>query len=216
MATQALVLVNQDSPRSESDGNFTRLKGTKRGEACVVDFYVEMALEQRGFQVRDGVLSAPITSDIPLVDELAEMATNPGTGITILPCELVIATGLAPGTLHEYAAKSRPLTVAVTGTAFTALPMYLGGVAAQSQSFVSGAGGVDVGAGEDVTLDRMHWHFAHPLAMGAWDTPAPWLPIAPPVIAGDSIFYVQIGATGTATSHFTHYNFIELRTANID
>jgi len=215
MSTQGQVLVNQDSPRSESDGNWIDLKGSKRGEVCVIDFYTAMALEQRAFQVRSGVLSAPTVGDVAITDQVCEMATEAGSGLTIIPCELEIAINLGAGTLHEYAAKSRPWTTAVTGTAFTALPMYLGGVAARSSSYASAAGGVDVGANESLTLDRLHYHFAQPIAMGAWDGTAKWYPIAPPPVAGRSIFYVQIGATGTGPSYFAHYNFIELPTVNI-
>ena len=216
MSTQGQVFVNQDSPRSESEGNWIDLKGSKRGEVCVVDFYTAMALEQRGFQVRAGALSAPLVGDVAITDQVCEMATEAESGTTIMPVELSIVINLGGGTLHEYAAKSRPWTVAVTGTSFTALPMYLGGVSASgTASYVSAAGGVDVGANEDVTLDRLHYHFSQPIAMGAWDGVALWTPIAPPPIAGRSIFYVQIAATGTGPSYFSHYNFIKLPTVNI-
>ena len=216
MSTQAQLVVNQDSPRSESDGNWADLKGNKRGEVCVLDFYIAMALEQRAFQVRAGALSAPLVGDVAISDQVCEMATEAEAGTVILPCELEIAINLGAGTLHEYAVKSRPWTVAVTGTTFAALPMYLGGVSASgTASYVSAAGGVDVGANEDLTLDRLHYHFAQPIAMGAWDGSAKWYPIAPPPIAGRSIFYVQIGADTTGPSYFAHYNFIKLATVNI-
>ena len=216
MSTQGQVLVNQDSPRSESEGNWIDLKGSKRGEVCVVDFYTAMALEGRGYQVRAGALSAPLVGDVEITDQACEMATESLTGTTVLPVELHIAINLGGGTLHEYVAKSRPWTTAVTGTAFTALPMYLGGVAARSASYVSAAGGVDVGANESLLLDRLHYSFSQPIAMGAWDGIAKWEPIAPPPIAGRSIFYVQIAAATTGPSYFAHYNFIELQTVNID
>ena len=215
MTTQIQGIVNQDSPRSESDGNWIDLKVSKRGEACVLDFYIAAALEQRAFQVRAGALSAPLVGDVVITDQVCEMATESGTGLTIMPVELSIAINLGGGTLHEYAAKSRPWTTAITGTSFTALPMYLGGIAARSLSYVSAAGGVDVGANEDLLLDRLHYHFAQPIAMGAWEGLALWNPIAPPPIAGRSIFYVQIAADTTGPSYFAHYNFIEMSTVNI-
>ena len=107
MSTQGQVFVNQDSPRSESEGNWIDLKGSKRGEACVVDFYIAMALEQRGFQVRAGALSAPLVGDVAITDQVCEMATEAESGTTIMPVELSIAINLGAGTLHEYAAKSR-------------------------------------------------------------------------------------------------------------
>ena len=212
---QTQVFVNQDAPRAASEGTWLDAKGTKRGELAVIDFYTAMALEGRAFQVRAGSLSAPLVGSVAIVDQKAEMATEALTGTTIIPCTLNIAINLGTGTLHEYAAKSRAWTVAVTGTAFVALPLKLGGVAARSASYVDAAGVVDVGVGEDVTLDRMHFHFAQPIAMGAWDGVIWWSPIAPPVIAGRSIFYVQIGATTTGPSYFAHYDFIELPTINL-
>ena len=216
MSTQAQGLVNQDSPRSVSEGVWTNLKVSKRGEACIIDFYTEMALEARGYQVRAGALSAPLVGDVVITDQVCELATEAPTGTAVIAVELEIAINLGGGTLHEYAAKSRPWTTAITGTAFVALPMYLGGPAARSSSYGSAAGGVDVGANEDLPLDRLHYHFAQPIAMGAWSGIALWQPIAPPVIDGRSIFYVQIAATTTGPSYFAHYNFIELPTVNID
>src|SRR4030042_559028 len=99
-------LVGQSVPRAESDGIKADLKLNRRGELCVVDFYTQMALEGRAFQVRIGTISTPAVGDVVITDTKAEMCVDAATGTTVLPTHLHIGVNLGTGTLHEYACKS--------------------------------------------------------------------------------------------------------------
>ena len=217
MATETLqVLVNQDSPRSDAEGTPTNWKGTKRGEGCVIDFYTAMALEQRLFQVRAGSVTTPLVGDIVITDQVGEMAVEAKTGFVVLPTEFNWCFRLAAATLFEVAVKSRPWTTAITFTADRqALNCYIGGPQAASRVYVDAAGGVDVGANESLTVDRLHYDWAQRIAAGAYTTTDTWEPIAPPPVVGRSILYVQIGADTTGPSYYATLHFIELATVQI-
>ena len=212
---QTQLVVNQDSPRAASEGSWVNAKGSKRGEVCVVYFYTAMALEGRAFQIRGGTIATGATADLGVVDQLAEMAVEAPGGLSAIPCYLNLSIPTAAGTVNEAFAKSRPWTVAITGTAQVPLPLRLNGVASRCSGYFAAEGGVDVGANESLTLDRLHWSFSQPIAMGAWDGVYEWIPPCPSVVAGHSIFYVQIGATTTALLYFCHFDYIELPTINL-
>mgnify|MGYP001563290036 CR=1 FL=1 len=210
------VKVNQGILRSDTEEVSSDWKGSQRGEGCVLDFYTAMVLEQRGFQVRAGSVSTPVVGDVVITDQVCEMAAEAPTGLTLMPIFFNFGLNLAAATLFEVALKSRPWTTAITfTTAFTPLPLYIGGVGALSRAFVDAAGGVDVGVNEDLTLDRLHYHWAQPIAAGAYTTTATWEPIAPPCLNARAILYVQIGADTTGPSYFATINYFELPTASL-
>lgn len=217
MATETLrVKVNQDVLRAETEETSADWKGTKRGEGCVVDFYTAMALEGRVFQIRAGSVSTPVVGDVLITDQVAEMAVEAPAGLTIMPCEFNWAFNLSAATLFEVALKSRPWTTAVTfTTAFVPLPIYIGGPGSMCRGYTDGAGGVDVGANESLTLDRLHYHWAQPIAAGAYTTTDIWQPIAPPSLNDRAILYVQIGADTTGPSYFATLRHIELPTVHV-
>src|SRR3990167_8813371 len=99
--------------------------------------------------------------------------------------------------------------------AFAPLNLYIWGRGALTRGYADGAGGVDVGVNESLTLDRLHYHWAQPIAAGAYTTTDIWEPIAPPVLNARAILYVQIGADTTGPSYFAALNYIELPTINI-
>ena len=207
MAVETLrVKVNQDILRAETEEIFADWKGTKRGEGCVIDFYTAMALEQRVFQVRAGSVSAPLVGDVAITDQVCEMAAEAPSGVTLMPITFNWCFNLAAATW----------TTAITFTTqFTPLNLYIGGVEALSRAYVDAAGGVDVGANESLTLDRLHYHWAQPIAAGAYTTTDTWEPIAPPALNDHSIAYVQIGADTTGPSYFATLQYIELLTVNL-
>ncbi len=212
-----MVLVNQDSLRSETEGVYTGLKGTKRGEACIIDFYTEALLEGRGFQIRAGTVTTPLTGDVVITDAKAEMCIDVANGLMAMPVFCNISVRLGTGTLHEYAIKSVD-AVSTAGTAFIPLPMLLdtSATAAQTTARVAAAGGVTVTA-ELATTTRRHWSVSNPLAVAAGHskTSHNWEPRTPPVIANDACCYVQIAATGTGPSYYANLDFIEMRWQNI-
>ena len=182
----------------------------------VIDFFTAMALEGRIFQVKAGALTTPVVGDVAITDQVAEMAVEAPTGLTIMPCFFNLAIRLGTGTLFEAALKARPWTTAITfTTAFVPLPLYIGGAGSMCRAYVDAAGAVDVGANESLTLDRLLYHWANPIAFGAITSTAKWEPTAPPAMTGRSIVYAQIAGTGTGPSYFAVMNHIELPTINV-
>lgn len=209
------ALVEQDTLGAAGEGVWTELKASKRGDLIIIDWYRQMAIEQRAFQVRAGTVTTPLVGDVVITDAAAEMCVDAASGLTVIPTYLNISVRLGTGTLHEYAAKS-VASASTLGTAFVPLPLYLGGVAASSTARVAAAGAVTVGA-ELATTTRRHWNAANPVAVGAGNTLTvfEWKPVAPPVIAGVGCFYVQIAATTTGPSYYANFDYIELPTTAV-
>ena len=208
--SEILVKVNQDSPRAESEGVHAYLKGTKRGEACVVDFYTEMALEGRAFQVRAGTVTTHLTGDVEITDTKAEMCADAADGTTIMPVYFNIHVEALGGTLPIIACKSVGV-VSSAGTAFVPLPLLMGGTASAATARVAAAGGCTVTA-ELATTTRRHFS----ITCATVDIPPViWEPRVPPILKGAACFYVQVGATTTGPNYFASFDFIELPTVNI-
>jgi len=208
--------VNQDTPRSASEGTWVGLKGTKRGEACVIDFFTEMMLEGRAFQIRAGSLTTPLVGDVVITTTAAEYALNAPQGVCALCCTLDISINLGTGTLHEYALKS--LDGTATGTAFVPLNLMMDSDAPASRctALVDGTGGTVVGT-EAATTTRRHWSASNPVAVGAGHsfTSYHFEPRTPPAIANVAYFFVQIAATTTGPSYFSSMDYIELPWVNV-
>ena len=218
MATQARVFVNQDSPRAVGDGSFTAAKGTKRGELCIIDFYTQMALEGRGFQVKFGNISAHETGIATITTTTAEGCVDNTAGLTVIPCEVWVSYDLDAGDARECAAKSVG-AVSSAGTAFVPLPLLIGGTPAASTARMDDEGGVTVTA-ETTTNTVRHFHVASEFAMTAGtdaDTANPviWQPVSPPILVGPSCFYLQVGATTTGPQYFAHIDYLELLTVAV-
>lgn len=207
--------VGQSSPRAEADGIKADIKLNRRGEVCVVDFYTQMALEGRAFQIRMGTITVPAVGDVVITDTKAEMCVDAVTGTTVLPVHCHIAVRLGTGTLHEYAVKS-VAAVSTSGTAFVPLPLFIGGRASTCACRAAEAGGV-VTIAELVTTTRCHWHVANPLAVAAGHsfTTHVWEPRTPPPVVGPANAYVQVAATGTGPSYYSAFEYIELPTTSV-
>lgn len=213
---QVQVRVGQDVPLAEAEGNPVYLKGSKRGEAAVIDFYTEMALEGRGYQLRAGVLSAPIIGDVALTTTAAEMAVEAIEGMAIICVYLNIAIAVGTGTLHEYILGSGDGSIS-GGTVFVPLPLIVdtNSVASGAVAQTGAAGGVTVIA--DAVTTRAHWHGANPVVVGAGHaiTTHVYQPRTPPTVANVAHFWVGIAATGTGPSYFASLDWIQLPWANI-
>lgn len=207
------VEVSQDSLPAAGEGTSIKLRGSKRGELYVVDFYTMMALEQRAFQVRAGTLSAPVVGDVVITDTAAEMCADAVLGTTIIPVSCNISFNLAAATLFETAGKS-VAAVSSAGTAFIPLPLYSGGAAAVTTARAQAAGACTVTA-ELATTTLRHFSWGHPIAAGAWPTIYDWEPRTPPVLNGPRCFYIQVGADTTGPSYFASFEYIELPTVNV-
>lgn len=207
--------VAQDSMSGAAEGTMIAVKASKMGHLVCVDWWTQMAMEQRVFQVRAGTITTPIVGDLLVTDAAAEMCADAQTGLTIVPAYLNIGIRLGTGILHEYAAKSVS-GISTAGTAVTPLPLYLGGVAANSTARASTAGGVTVTA-ELATTTKRHWSYSNPLAVAAGHdiTLHEWSPTAPSALVGPSCFYVQIAASGTGPSYYANFDYVELTTASV-
>ena len=209
------ALVQQDSLTAAGENTWVDLKASKRGELIVIDWYKQMALEGRAFQVRAGTITTPIVGDLLITDSAAEMCADAATGTTIIPTYLNIGIRLGTGILHEYGAKSIG-SVSTAGTAFVPLPLLMGGSSAVSTARTGTAGAVSVGA-ETATTTRRHWAYANPVTVGAGNenTVPEWAPRVPPTLVGPACFYVQIAASGTGPSYYAHFDYIELATTAV-
>lgn len=217
------VYVNQDSPRSADEGSWINLKGTKRGETCILDFYIAQVLEENVFQVRAGTISAPLAGDVNLTDAAAGMAAVALSGITIIPCELWVSLDLQLADPLEIAAKSVGASTMTGGDAFVPLNLFIGGKAPIVKAMTKTACGVTV-AVEAVTSTRQHFMAVTEFARDdgtEWGSinglnPVIWSPRVPPVCMGDACFYVQVAGGTTGPTYFAHFDFIELPTTSIE
>ena len=180
---------------------------TTMADQVVAHFYQAMILDGRGYQVRAGTITTPLSADVLITDTAAEMAADAASGTTILPIFLQIDIEALVGTLPQVAAKS-VATVSSAGTAFTPLPLKSDGSAAVTTARVAAAGGVTVTA-ELATTTPVH--YIQTLAVAA-DTQALWEPIAAPVLVGPRCFYVQVGSVTTGSTYFGNFNYLELPT----
>ena len=190
------------------------------GAVVVIDFFAQMLVEARGFQVRAGTITTPLVGDVVITDTAAEYCVDAASGQTIIPTQNFISIRLSTGTLHEYAVKS-VATSSTAGAAFVPLPLYWGGIAAVTTARVAAAGGVTVTA-ELATTTRRHWSWANPAAgfTGALpgDQHQEWHPLRPPIINGTATgtcLYVQIAATTTGPSYYASMDYIELPTTGV-
>lgn len=212
------IYVAQDTVPAASENTWVPKEGNKMGYEIQQDFYTQMAIEGRVFQVKAGTISVPGVGDIKITDTAAEMCVDVTSGTTVIPVFANVSLNLAVNVKTEVAGKSVGV-VATVGAAFVPLPLLMGGSAAVSTARVaetgSAATGVTVEA-ELATTTLRHFSFDQPIQAGAWDATHDWEPKAPPVLSGASCFYIQVAADATAgPSYFAHFDFIELPTANI-
>jgi hypothetical protein len=187
---------------------------TAMGQLIVVDFYTAAIMDGRGYQVRAGTITTPLTGDVAITDTAAEMCVDAAAGTAIIPVTVQVSLeSLNGGTLPEAAAKS-VATVSSAGTAFVPLPLKSNGSAAVSSARVQAAGAVTVTAELATTTLR---HFAAVLAtIGTGGVPMEWKPIAPPVLVGARCFYVQVAGATAGPLYFAHGDYLEFQDDMID
>lgn len=205
--------VEQDGISTAGEGTDVQVKASKMGYQITQDFYTQMAVEGRCFNVRAGTLSVPLVGDVLITDTAAEMCADATAGLTIIPVYCNINFNLAAATLFETAGKS-VATVSSAGTAFVPLPLYSGGTPALTTARVQAAGAVTVTA-EVATTTPRHFAWGHPIAAGAWPTTYDWEPRVPPVLNGPRCFYIQIAGDTTGPSYFASFDYIELPTTAV-
>ncbi len=215
--TNQRVLVQQDALGAAGENTWSAIKGNKMGFEIAIDFYTQMAMEGRVFQVRAGTISVPSVGDATLTDAVADMCVDAQKGLTIMPVYCNISYNLAAATLFEAAGKS-VATLSTVGAIFLPLNLKSDGIAASTTARVaqtgSAAAGVAVTAETAATTLR-HFSFSHPAAAGTYNTTYDWEPPSPPVLVGPRCFYIQISGDTTGPSYYAHFDYIELKTANI-
>lgn len=179
---------------------------TTMADQVVMDWYQAMVLDGRGYQVRAGTITTPLTGDVEITDTAAEMSADAATGTSIVPIYLnVTVESLNGGTLPNAAAKS-VATVSSSGTAFVPLPLKSNGSAAVSSARVQAAGAVTVTAELATTTVR---HFEKQVATAALEPLAAHLFRPAPVLVGPRCFYVQIAGVTAGPIYFAHFDYIE-------
>lgn len=215
---RAQGVVNYKTQRAAGEGVFVDLKMSKRGEACVIDFYTEMVLEGRGFQARAGLLTTPVSGDVEITTVNAEMAVDALNGLAILIVYYNLAIALGTATLYEYGLMTAE-TASSGGDLFTPL-LLLGdtnGATSNAQCRVDEAGSTIVTA-DAITTTRMLWHGASPVsraAAGAEESQHVYQPRTPHIIANDASCWATVGADTTAPEYFATLEWIEMPWVNI-
>ena len=206
--------VAQDATEAGGEGANIALKAGKMGFLIIQDFFAQMAIEDRVYQVRAGDVATPLVGDQPLIDTKAEACVDAVLGTTMIPCYACIGVVLAPGTATMFKIQSQ-VVVSSAGTAFVPLPLYTGGTASTSTARVAAAGGVTVTA-EVATTSRLHFSGGSAIAAGAYAYPnMVWEPKAPPILNGPACLYYQAGGTTTGPSYFFNVDYVELPTASV-
>jgi len=217
------VYVAQDSVGAAGENTWTAAKGNKMGALVVIDFFTQMALEGRAFQVRAGTVATGLAADAVLTDTAAQMCVDAVAGNTIIPVGIRLGLrDVATATTLQCAMKAVGV-VSSAGTAFTPLPLYQGGIASSATARVATDGGVTVTAETAATTRRL-WEFealqtqsATVLAVGALGSIVAqgYRPIVPYIGAGPACVYVQIASTTAYTLHFGTLDFVELPTTAV-
>src|SRR3990172_1914668 len=204
------IFVAQDSVGAAGEGTWSAAKGSKMGYQVVIDFYTQMAIEGRAYQVRAGTVATGLAADSTLTDTAAQMCVDAALGVTVMPVALRLGLrDVATATTLQAAMKAVGV-VSSAGTAFVPLPLLQGGPASSATARAATDGGVTV-TGELATTTRRLWEFealqtqsATVLAIGSLATIASsaWRPIVPYIGAGPACVYVQIASTTAFTLHF--------------
>jgi len=191
------------------EGDWKDLRCDKWGRLLVKDFYTQMAIEGRAFQVRAGTVTTHFTGDIEITDAKAEMAVVAESGTTVIPVYLNVHIEALGGTVPIVTAKSAN-TASGAGDAFIPLNLKMHGPESNCKAYADAAGGVSVPA-ETTTTTRRHYS----ATLATADMIYEWAPISPPILVGPATFYVQIAATTTGPNYFAHFDFIEIPTREL-
>lgn len=235
---QMSVYVAQDTIQTGDEEDLVNLKGTKRGELCIIDFWTEMSLEGNAFQVRMGTLTAPIAGDIVMQSTAAECAITAKAGMTFIPAEGWVSTDV-DGTTNATEITFKSVSTAHTessGDEFVPLNLFMGGIPSRLSVETQLAGGVTVAADSDTTT-RQHYHLSREFTKdtdNAWQAknmlrphtgrsrdlswrinPAIWRPAVPPVLVGTACLYMTVSGAGASPTYFAHIDWVEMATDNI-
>ena len=180
------------------------------GALVVMDFLTKAILDGHGYQVRLGVLTTPVVGDIEVTTVAAEMAANSAANLVLIPTHFTFDMEAIVGTLVQASVKMTA-TAATGGTAFTPLPMLIGGRAASSTALANDAGGVAV-VDDAATTTRL-LYASHQAAMGNFDVNINLLGRG--VVSGVGDIYVAVGSVGTGSDYFSELTYLEYTTGQL-
>lgn len=201
-------------------GSWLAERVTRRGELRVIDFFTEMLMEGRGFQVRSGTIATGIAAQNVIADQTADMCIDAASGLTIIPVSLHAGfRDVATATTLQVALKAVG-SASTAGTAFVPLPLRQGGAASSSTARVA-ADGVTVAA-EAVTTTRrlfesevLQTQSATVLAVGQLVSIQAAASQLRYIGDGVACIYLQVASTTAFTLHFSTLDYIELLTTSI-
>src|SRR3990170_2795110 len=89
--TDLRAYVAQDSVGAAGENTWSALKASKMGHLIVQDFFTQMAIEGRAYQIRAGTVATGLAADAVLTDTAANMCVDAASGTTIIPVGIRIA-----------------------------------------------------------------------------------------------------------------------------
>lgn len=223
--SQMFAYVNDASLQGAADGSAVGVQASKRGEVRVVDFYTQMLLEGRTYQVRAGTVATGLAADSAITDTQASACFDAAAGTTVIPVAIKVAFRDVATALTAHVALKAVGVVSSAGTAFVPLPLLQGGNAATSTARVA-AGAVTVTAELATTTRRLFQYINE-------NTETPASATAPAALAGPlatiaasasdlryvgkgaACVYLQVASTTAAALWFATLDYIEIPTVNL-
>jgi hypothetical protein len=183
------------------------------GATVVMDFLMKALLSGHGFQTRIGALTTPVSADVEVTTVAAEMSSDSIAGMTLIPIRFHFNLEAIVGTLPQASVKLTG-TASTAGTAFTPLPLLVGGPAAASfghTARAAAAGGVTV-VDDAVTTTRVIYSITQ-AAAGNMEGDVNLYGRG--VVRGAGNAYVAVGSVSTGSTYFSALDVLAIPTARI-
>ena len=188
----------------------TLLSVNRAGALVVTDWYTQAILEGRGYQCRLGALTTPVSADVEVTTLAAEMSVDSVAGLVIIPIRFLFNLEAIVGTLPQASVKMTA-TASTAGTAFTLLPLLIGGAAASLTARAAAAGGVTV-VDDAVTTTRLLYASTQ-AAAGNFDVDIDLCGRG--VVNGAGNVYVAVGSVTTGSTYFTALSVLQYTAAQL-
>lgn len=198
------------APRGLTNGSDSSLWLDPSGALVTMDFLTKALLDQRGFQVRIGSITTPVTGDVLITDTAAELCADSVAGLAIIPVHMTCDIEALGGTLPQVTVKLVG-TASSAGTAFTPLPLMEGGRAASTTARASASGGVTVTAEAVTTTSVLFMKTVDGVDDYSMDVNL----LGRGAVNGAGCVYLQVGSVTTGSSYFAHLNYLEFTTAHL-
>jgi len=173
------------------------------GASVVMDFLTQSILAGKGYQVRLGVLTTPVSADVEVTTTAAEMSVDSSAGLVIIPTRFNFNLEAIVGTLPQASVKMTA-TASTAGTAFVPLPLLTGGAAAGNTARAAAAGGVTVV--DDAATTTRSLFSATEAAAGNFLVDQSLLGRG--VVNGAGNVYVAVGSVSTGSTYFTALDYL--------